>query len=89
MTKQIDWWAIQLSQVLRSLRHYLHVQSQGHQTTDHLEERGMERGSTRRPSLSERMKEGHRQSDKYWNHFKGNLGETSDRVGFFECIDTT
>ena len=34
------------SEVLRSLRHYLWAQSQGHRTIDHLEERGMERGST-------------------------------------------
>ena len=33
------------SEVLWSLRHYLWAQSQGHHTTDHLEERGMERGS--------------------------------------------
>ena len=32
-------------------RHYLQVQSQGHHTIDHLEERGMERGSARRSSL--------------------------------------
>ena len=34
-------------QVLRSLRHYLRAQSQGHDTTDRLEERGVERGSAR------------------------------------------
>ena len=39
------------SEVLRSLRHYLQAQGQGHQTTDHPEEGGMERGSARRSSL--------------------------------------
>ena len=42
------------SEVLRSLRHYLQAQSQGHQTIDRLEERGVERGSARRPSLKGR-----------------------------------
>ena len=32
------------SEVLRSLRHYLRVQSQGHHTIDRLEERDVERG---------------------------------------------
>ena len=36
------------SEVLRSLRHYLRAQSQGHHTIDRLEERGVERGSARR-----------------------------------------
>ena len=39
------------SEVLRSLRHYLRVQNQGHHTIDRLEERGVERGSARRSSL--------------------------------------
>ena len=38
-------------EVLRSLRHYLRAQSQGHRTIDRLEERGVERGSARRSSL--------------------------------------
>ena len=42
------------SEVLRSLRHYLRAQSQGHHTIDRLEERGEERGSARRPSLKGR-----------------------------------
>ena len=42
------------SEVLRSLRHYLRTQSQGHQTIDRLEERGAERGSARRSSLKGR-----------------------------------
>ena len=31
------------SEVLRSLRHYMRAQSQGHHTIDRLEERGVER----------------------------------------------
>ena len=42
------------SQVLRSLRHYLRAQSQGHHTIDRLEERGVEKGSARRSSLKGR-----------------------------------
>ena len=42
------------SEMLRSLRHYLRVQSQGHQTIDRLEEKGVERGSARRSSLKVR-----------------------------------
>ena len=39
------------SEVLRSLRNYGRIQSQGHHTIDCLEDRGMERGSARRSSL--------------------------------------
>ena len=39
------------SEVLRSLRHYLWAQSQGHHTIDRLEERSVERGSIRQSSL--------------------------------------
>ena len=42
------------SKVLRSLRHYLRAQSQGHHTTDRLDERGVERESARRSSLKGR-----------------------------------
>ena len=42
---------LEKSEVLRSLRHYLQAQSQGHHTIDLLEERGIERGSTRQSSL--------------------------------------
>ena len=42
------------SEVLRSLRHYLQAQSQGHHTIDRLKERGVERGSARRSSLKGR-----------------------------------
>ena len=96
MTEQIDWQAEQPSQVvsemLRSLRHYLQAQSQGHHTIDRLEERGVERGSARRFFL-ERTREGHRQSDEHWNRFKDNAGENSERqggahMGFSERIDT-
>ena len=31
--------------------------------------------------MLERVKEGHRQSDKHWNCFKGNVGETFERWG--------
>ena len=39
------------------------------------------------------MREGHRQSDKHWNRFKGNVGRTSERrggahMGFSERLDT-
>ena len=42
------------SEVLRSLRHYLLAQSQGHHTIYHLEERGVERRSAGRSSLKGR-----------------------------------
>ena len=42
------------SEVLRSLRHYLWAQSQGHHTIDLLEEGGMKRGSARRSFLKGR-----------------------------------
>ena len=42
------------AELLRSLRHYLRAQSQGHHTIDLLEERGVERGSARRCSLKGR-----------------------------------
>ena len=41
-------------EMLRSLRHYLWAQSQGHHTIKHLEERGVESGSARRSSLKGR-----------------------------------
>ena len=41
-------------EALRSLRHCLRAQSQGHHTIDRLEERGVERGSGRRSSLKGR-----------------------------------
>ena len=42
------------SEVLRSLRHYLRAQRQGHHTIDLLEERGVEGGSAGRSSLKGR-----------------------------------
>ena len=42
------------SEVLRSLRHYLRVQSHGHHTIDRLEERGVERRRARRSSVKGR-----------------------------------
>ena len=36
---------LRVSEVLRSLRHYLRAQCLGHHTIDHLDERGRERGS--------------------------------------------
>ena len=63
------------AEVLRSSRHYLQAQSQGHHTVDRVEERGVERGSTRRSSLKGREKV--IQSDEHWNCFKGNAGGTS------------
>ena len=47
---------LERSDVLRSLRHFLRAQSQGHHTTDRLAERGVERGSARRSSLKGRRK---------------------------------
>ena len=77
-------------EVLRSLKHYLRAQSQGHHTIDRLEERGVEKGSARGSSWKTRK--GHRQSDEHWNCLKGNVGKTERRggahVGFFERTDT-
>ena len=41
----------------------------------------------------ERTREGHHQSDEHWNHFKGNVGETSEiwggvHMGFSKLINT-
>ena len=74
------------SKVMRSLRHYLRTQSQGHHTIYRLEERGVVRGSARRSSLKGRER-------AIVNRFKGNVGETSERgsgahMDFFEHIDT-
>ena len=43
-------WALTLKCLLRSLRHYLRVQSRGHKIIDRLEERGVERRSAGRSS---------------------------------------
>ena len=82
MTEQIDWrekttltsgLLLGTSEVLRSLRHYLRAQSQGHYTVDRLEEGGVKRGSGSTVFL-ERIREGHRQSDEHRNCFKGDDG---------------
>ena len=73
----LKWMCLGRSEVLRSSRHYLWAQSRGHRTIDRLDERSMERVSTRWSSLEGRgIRDGHRQSDKHWNCFKGNTGET-------------
>ena len=64
------------SQVVRSLRHYLQTQSQGHHTISHLEKRGVKKASAWQFSL------------KGWEKvivrlilFQGNSEETSNRQG--------
>ena len=78
-------------EVLRSLRHYLRAQSQGHHTTDRLEERGVERGNARRSSLKGRERAIVNQTN-IETVSKTTLGETSERrsgahMGFSESID--
>ena len=77
------------SEMLRSLRHYLRAQSQGHHITDRLEESDVERGFLYTIFL-EGTREGHHQSDKHWNRFKDDVRETSERrggahMGFFQA----
>ena len=84
---------LEKSEVLRSLRHYLRAQSQGHHTIDRLEERGVERGSARRSSFKGQERAIIMQSHERWNRFKGNCGETCERrsgapMGFSESTDT-
>ena len=64
------------SEVLRSLRHYLRVQSWGHHTTDQPEDRDVDRGSAWWSSLTGRERESYDQLDKHWNCLKGNTWET-------------
>ena len=66
-------------EVLWSFRDYLQAQSQGHHTIDHLEERGVERGSTQQSPLKGQV--GYCQSDEHWSHFIDNVGETFERQG--------
>ena len=98
MNEQIDWRAKQPPQVacvsegLRTLRHYPRAQSQGHHTVDRLEERGVDRGSSRRPSLKGRERVIFRQTN-IGTVSKATLGETSEKrsgahMGFSERIDT-
>ena len=80
------------SEVLRSLRHYMRAQSQGHHTIDRLEEGSVERGRARQSSLKGRERATANQT-KSWNRFKGDVGETSERLGgahmgFSERIST-
>ena len=79
---------LERSEVLRSLRHYLRAQSQGHHDIDRLE--GERPGKRKRQTIFlERTREGHRQSDEHWDRFKGNVREISERsdgarMGFAE-----
>ena len=79
------------SEVLRSLRHYLRAQSQGHHTSDRLEERGVERGSASRFSLKGRKRAVINQTNTR-TISKGMLGTAERRdgaqMGFSKCIDT-
>ena len=80
------------TKVLRSLRHYLRAQIQGHHTIDRLEEKGVERGSARRSSLKGRERAIVSQTN-IGTVFQGNVGETSERrgeahMGFSERLDT-
>ena len=68
------------SEVLRSLRHYLWAQSQGHHTIDRLDERGVERRSGRRSSLKGRERAIVNQTN-IGTVLKETLGETSQRRG--------
>ena len=80
------------SEVLRSLRHYMWEQSQGHHTSDCLVKRGVERGSARWSSLKGQERATVNQTDI--GSFKGDVGEISERegeahnYGFSKCIDT-
>ena len=78
------------SEVLRSLRHYLLAQSQGHHSLNHLEERGIERGSVQQASLTG-WEKSHWQSNQHQNCFKGKCGnfwKTLEHMGFPEHVDT-
>ena len=79
------------SEVLKGLRHYLRVQSQGHHTIDRLEERGVERGSARRSSSKGRERAIVNQTNIGTD--SNFVGETSGRrrgahMGFSERINT-
>ena len=86
MTERIDWWTKQpiasglrfgRSEVLRSLRHYVRVQSQGHHTIDRLEERGVERGSARRSSLKDERRPS--SVHEHGNCFKGDVKDAPEK----------
>ena len=61
--------------------HYLWAQSQGHHTIDRLEERGVERGSTRRSSLKRRERAIVNQTN-IGTVLKSDSGEASERRGW-------
>ena len=81
------------SEVLRSLKHNLRAQSQGHHTIDRMEDRSVERGSTRRSSLKGRERAIVNQTN-IGTVLKATLGKLLrdgvDRItdSFFERIDT-
>ena len=66
-----------ISDVLKSWRHCLQAQSQGHRSPE--EERSRKKKRSTIFSFLERTKDGRCQSDENWNRFKGNVGETSRR----------
>ena len=81
------------SDMLRSLRHYLCAQSQGHHIINQQEERGMEEEALRVIFL-ESTREGHHRWDGHWNSSRASLGKLQrDRMecfymGFSEHVDT-
>ena len=83
---------LERSEVLRSLRHYLRVQTKD--ITPSMAWRREAWKEEARDDLLERTREGHRQSDECWNCFKGNVGDISERRGgahmvISERINTT
>ena len=80
------------SEVLRSLRHYLRAQSQGHHTINRLEERGMKRGSARRSSALKGREKVIISQTNIGTVSKETFGKLLRRggahVGFSERIDT-
>ena len=80
------------SELLRSLRHYLQAQNQGHHTIDLLEERGVERGSAKRSSLKGRER-AFVNPTNVGTVLKGTLEKLSERrgeahMGFSERTNT-
>ena len=70
------------SEVLRSLRHYLRAQSQGHHNHQSPRGRRERRRKTKRSTIFlGRTRKGHRSSDQRRNSFKGNTEENSERRG--------
>ena len=86
MTEQTDRWTKQpvtsglrfgRFEVLRSLRHYVRAQSQGHHTIERLEERGVESASARRSSLKDERWPS--SVHEHGNCFKGDVEDTPDK----------